>query len=1156
MTAKEILLALKEGKLSTAEAHDQLNRLKQTLHQYPLTEGQKGLWMLQNSEPGMSAYNVPLCFSISGPFDRAAFFNACQLLLRKHPALTAVVVQDKDTLYQKLDPQRQPSVVEEDISILSSEELVPFLKKKIKVRFDLENGPLILFYLLSRSANEHLILIVVHHIVFDGASVVPLLTTLLETYNGHLKGEKVIEQGNLASYAEFVEWEREMLRGEEASQAILYWKKQLSGALPAIEIPTDRPRFSANRYAGETITKNVSGDLSLKLRDLGRNKGINLSVLFFGMWNMLLNRYTEQEDIIVGMPVIGRPEERFEDLIGYFVNMMPVRSKVSETQSLLQYFNDLRTSVVDLLDHQIPFPVLVRELNIPRSGDSAIFQVAFSYQNFLAPTTVTELQSFYGSLSLKFFDEIHQEGEYELVLEVFEQDDDFILNLKFNPDLYDRSTIERMLTHYTTLAQNIVSQPDSPLREYSLLPAEEEQTLLHDWNCTYLEYPDKSFHELFKAQAKSTPTSVAIVHEGRALTYRELDEKSDVIARFLQAQGSGPDVLIGICTDRSLDMMAALLGIFKSGGAYVPLDPDYPDERLRYMIEESRLSLVLTQSALFDKVQRLTRKNVRAVALDTNWDQIVNGASQHGASRDGVGLDHLAYVIYTSGSTGKPKGVMVTHRGLTNFLVSMAREPGLDSFDRLLAVTTYSFDIHGLELYLPLMKGAQCHICSSATARDPDLLMEEIKKARPTIMQATPATWKMLFQSGWKNQERIKVLCGGEALSEALRRQFVETGTELWNMFGPTETTIWSTVKRIVGKEPITIGKPIANTQIFIVDKELKLKPIGIPGELCIAGDGLARGYINQPDLTAQKFVDNPFSLGRKLYFTGDYARWRKDGEIEFLERLDHQVKIRGFRIELGEIETNIRAYAKVNDCAVVVRDHDGNKQLIAYLIARELLNHKEIKEYLKQSLPEYMIPFIFVQIEKLPLTPNGKIDRKELANRPVQRKKPEKKVDKQTNIERSLIEIWEEVLKLSNITEEDAFFETGGDSILAVTMIQRVNKKFGCGLNVTSVFKFPTIKKLSAHISETSVVKCSEPCDVAAIPSCRQATTPKHTAAFPEYYRECVAIVGISCNFPGARTINSFGTTSSLGRKVCVSLRRTNSGCLGSRKNFCVTLG
>ncbi|WP_237449143.1 amino acid adenylation domain-containing protein, partial [Paenibacillus sp. OT2-17] len=592
--------------------------------------------------------------------------------------------------------------------------------------------------------------------------------------------------------------------------------------------------------------------------------------------------------------------------------------------------------------------------------------------------------------------------------------------------------------------------------------------------------------------------------------------------------------------ERSLDMVIGLLGILMAGGAYVPLDPEYPEDRLEYMLQDSNVSLVITQLGLLEKVSRLEGNNVSCIVLDKDWDHLKSDVKGRKTIKREVQPHHLAYVIYTSGSTGKPKGVMISHKALTNFLISMGEQPGLTEQDKLLAVTTYCFDIAGLELYLPLIKGAQCYICSSKNIKDAERLKREIQRIKPTIMQATPVTWTLLFQADWKNEENMKVLCGGEALSETLKSYFVHNSCDAWNMFGPTETTIWSTIQKIDADKPISIGKPIANTQIYILDKHLRPVPVGLPGELFISGSGLARGYWNQPELTAEKFIDNPFNPETKLYRTGDLCRWLSDGSIEYVGRMDYQVKIRGFRIELSEVEGQVRTYPGIDDCVVIAKEQEGNKQLIAYCLlnnsesGKPPLDPKEVRNYLKTFLPFYMIPAFFIELDKLPLTPNGKIDRKELMNRRIELATTRKIHLPQSDVEHQVLAVWKKLLNVDDLSTDDAFFDVGGNSFSAAEMIGRVKELLECDISVTALFKYPTVKELSAYITETRSENVDSQTEQSHTPE--QTDTAENTAlpkmvsgeddlepSYPDYFEDSLAIIGISCHFPGAKNHAEF---------------------------------
>ncbi|WP_226001895.1 non-ribosomal peptide synthetase, partial [Paenibacillus sp. BJ-4] len=1100
----------------------------------PLSEVQKGLWLLHKMSPEMNAYNVPICLRFNTKIEIESVKKAFHTVLEQYPILKSVIEEENGIPYQRLEPTQRLHVHMEDISTLEADEVIPFIRNKAKQPFVLEQDSLMRVYLMSRSEQEHFILVVLHHIIFDGSSFVIFIQSFLDAYKDLVQGKRPTVLPPAASYSDFVKWEQTMLASAEGEKYRSYWKQQLSGALPTLELPYDRSGFLTQSMEGQTYTKRLPQEWAERAKSFARAQHTSLSTVLLGAYIVLLNQYSGQEDIIVGMPTMVRPEQRFDKLIGYFVNMLPIRSQMSETETFLDFMKKLQLTVVNGMDHaSYPFPALVRELNVPSMlTSSPVFQAVFSYQNFLQNSSFQQLCMPYKNIFfVELVEEIHQEGEYELVLELLEQEEELVLNIKYRSNLFEESTIVQMAERYIGLAEALLENPTWALEEYSLLLQEEKDSILYDWNATETSYPDKCLPELFLKQARKTPDAIAVVYAEESLTYKELKEKSTLLAIYLQHHGVTPDTLVGICMERSLDMMIGLLGILMAGGAYVPLDPDYPEDRLEYMLQDSNASLVITQSGLLEKVSRLVGNNVNCIVLGKDGDHLKSDVKGRKSLKREVQPHHLAYVIYTSGSTGKPKGVMIPHKALTNFLISMGEKPGLTEQDKLLAVTTYCFDIAGLELYLPLIKGAQCHICSSEKTKDAEKLKQEIQRIKPTIMQATPVTWTMLFQAGWKNEENMKVLCGGEALSETLKSYFVHNSCDAWNMFGPTETTIWSTIQSITADKPISIGKPIANTQIYILDKRLRPVPVGLPGELFISGGGLARGYLNQPALTAEKFIDNPFNPGTKLYRTGDLCRWLSDGSIEYMGRMDYQVKIRGFRIELNEVEGQVRTYPGIDDCVVIAKEQAGDKQLVAYCVlnhsvsGKSTLDPKEVRNYLKSFLPYYMIPAFFIELDKLPLTPNGKIDRKELMSRRIELATTRKIYLPQSDVEHQVLTIWKKLLNVDDLSTDDAFFDVGGNSFSAAEMISRIKKMLDCDISVTALFKYPTIKELSAYITKTK----SE--DVASTSTPEQTDAAKNTASpqmdsieddrkpsYPDYFEDSIAIIGISCHFPGAK--------------------------------------
>ncbi|MDJ0737831.1 MAG: amino acid adenylation domain-containing protein, partial [Nostocaceae cyanobacterium] len=662
-------------------------------------------------------------------------------------------------------------------------------------------------------------------------------------------------------------------------------------------------------------------------------------------------------------------------------------------------------------------------------------------------------------------------------------DTELSIEFFYNRHYFDDEKITRMLGHFQTLLEGIVANPQQRIYELPLLTNDELYQLLEEWNYTQADYPqEQCIQQLFEAQAQTTPDAIAVVfvdaqstasrRVNEQLTYRELNTKANQLAHYLQKLGVKPEVLVGVCVEPGLPMIIALLAIFKAGGAYIPLDPKFPQERLGYMLEDSQISVLLTQEYLLAK---LPPHQARVICLNREWESI----NLQGINTPKINLepDNLMYTIYTSGSTGKPKGVQIVHRSAVNFLTAMQRKLQLTNADKLLSVTTLSFDIAILEIFLPLITGAKLVLVSREVATDGGQLLKQLNHSATTIMQATPATWRMLLDAGWEGNAQLKILCGGEALSQNLAGELCQRSSQVWNLYGPTETTIWSTIAQINDNQKIvSIGRPIDNTQIYILDKSLKPVPVGVSGELYIGGTGLARGYLNQPELTAEKFIKNPLNSEKLIYKTGDLARYLPNGEIEYLGRIDHQVKIRGFRIELGEIEAILRQHPQVRETVVVTReDIPKNHRLVAYIVPHtgNTLPVQELRDYLQQKLPDYMLPSVFLKLNKLPLTPNGKIDRRAL---PVPENQPLNLTATyeapNSELETAIAKIWQEVLHLEKAGVNDNFFDLGGNSLLMVQVNNKLREVMDCDISVVEMFQNPTIKSLAKYINPNSKVK------------------------------------------------------------------------------------
>jgi amino acid adenylation domain-containing protein len=685
-------------------------------------------------------------------------------------------------------------------------------------------------------------------------------------------------------YADFALWQRDWLQGEVLESQLRYWKRQLDGSPLVLDLPADRPRPAVQTFRGARESRMLPPSLGQALNTLSRQQGVTLFMTLLAAFQTLLYRYTGQEDIVVGSPIANRNRSEIEGLIGFFVNTLLLRTDLSGEPTFRQFLGRVREVALGAYAHQdLPFEKLVEELRPERSlSHTPLFQVLFVLQN--APRTTLEL----AGLRLSPLEVDNATAKFDMSVSMTETEEGLRASLEYNTDLYGVATIQRMLGHYQTLLEGIVANPEERISQLPLLTPAERQQLLVEWNDTGREYPQVCVHELFEAQVERSPEAVAVVDEDRQLSYRELNRRANQLAHHLRGLGVGPEVLVGVCVERSAEMVVGLLGILKAGGAYVPLDAAYPNERLAFMLEDAGIRVLLTQTQL---MERLPAHKAQVACLD----ELSGSHSSEGRVNltSEVTLDNLAYVIYTSGSTGKPKGVAVGHRSLTNYLDSAHRETCLSDQDVLMAVSTLSFDIAGFDIYLPLLVGARMVIVSSEVSADGERLLETLKGSGASVLFATPTTWQLVLEAGWQGSDRLKILCGGEAMTRSLADWLLERGACVWNVYGPTETTIWSTTFRVeAGDGVVPIGRPISNTQIYLLDRRLQPVPIGVPGELHIGGDCLARGYLSRPEFTAEKFVPNPCSDDptARLFKTGDLARYRPDGNIEFLGRLDHQV--------------------------------------------------------------------------------------------------------------------------------------------------------------------------------------------------------------------------------------------------------------------------
>lgn len=1055
---------------STAEALS----IKQysTSDNAPLSFGQQQIWLLAQLMPDTPVYNECVTIHLPGPLNVAVFEQSFSAILQRHAAWRTSFPLVDGLPVQHIHPPTLVQLPVIDLRHLPEAEretrALHLATEDARVLFDLANGPLLHAKLVQLQDQEHRLFLTIHHIIFDGVAIYQvLLPELYAIYTAFLAGQPSPLPPLPIRYTDYAHWQREQTQHEAFTAQLAYWKQQLANIPAALELPTDRPRPSVSTYRGSMRPFALSKDLTEALKMLSRREGVTLYTTLAAAFKTLLYRYTGQEDLLIGTASAGRNRPEFQKLIGYFLNTLVLRTDLSGNPSFRELLLRVRAVIASAVAHEeIPFEYIVKELQPERDlGLNPLFQVLLTLEPPLATVpagwTLTQMDVTVGT------------SKFDLSLELDDRPEGLIGRFEYNSDLFDASTIERMVGHWQTLLTSIVANPAQRLTELPMLTLLELEQLLTTWNNTQAIYPPETCtHQLFEAQAAQTPEATAVIFQDTRLTYRELNAQANQLAHHLRELGVGPDTLVGLCVERSLGMLVGLLAILKAGGAYIPLDPTYPTERLAFMLQDSQATLLLTQQHL---AAQLPVGHAQLVCLDSIAAQLAQLSMDN--PQVPVKPEQLAYIIYTSGSTGQPKGVQIPHRAVVNFLTSMRQQPGLCAEDTLLAVTTLSFDIAGLELFLPLCVGARLILASRDIVANGAALIETLRNTHTTVMQATPVTWRILLAAGWQGDPGLKILCGGEALPLELARQLLPKCASLWNMYGPTETTIWSSCTQITPHDDtISIGRPIANTQMYLLDPTLQLVPIGVPGELYIGGAGLARGYLNRPELTATRFIHHPFSqdANARLYCTGDLARYRADGTIELLGRLDQQIKLRGFRIELGEIETTLEHHPAVRQALVIVREDIPNEpRLVTYVIpeTQDTPTTQELRQALAQHVPAYMLPSAFILLEKLPLTPNGKIDRKALPKPEISSNTVNSpSVAPTLTIHYQLLQIWQELLNIDALGIRDNFFHLGGHSLLAARLLNRIEHVFHKKLVLTTLFANPTIEQLASAILEDTV--------------------------------------------------------------------------------------
>ena len=1043
----------------------------------PLSLDQERLWLLDQLEPTSRAHTELIALRLAGELDRPALARALAALARRHDVLRTSFPAVEGRPYQRIhdEPGHELRLIElTDVPAdRRDEEARRIIEIEAARPFALETEPPLRFALLRLDEREHVLLLFMHHIVSDGWSVGVMLAELAALYRAGLAGEEAALPELRVQYADYAVWQRRLLDGPQLAPQLDYWRSELAD-VPRLELPTDRPRPPEQTFAGAEHRFVLGRQLRDRLVELGREEGVTIFMLLLAGFQALLARYSGQPDVAVGSPVAGRGRPDLEALIGFFVNMIVFRGDLSGDPTFRELLARTREkALVDYANQEVPFSRVVQELRIERDlSRTPLFQTAFVLQN--TPLAEPDFQG----LDVRVYEVLRQHVEWDLELVVWEGEPELVSYLQYNTDLFDAATAERMARHYVALLDAATRAPDARLSELDVLSDAERQAIVAHWNDTRVDFPgERCLHEFVEEQVERSPGAVAVVEDGRSLTYGELDRRANQLAHRLRALGVEPDVPVGVHVDRSLELVVALLGVLKAGGAYLPLDVDAPPARLAQLLEDAGAPVCLTQPHLAGELS----DTCAVVALDLDSDAL--DAFPAHRPEAGVRSGNLVSIYYTSGSTGKPKGVASTHRGWVNRMWWMQRQHELTAADTVLQKTVLSFDDAAVEFFWPLLVGGTIAMLAPGEHRDPHAILAAAIRHRVAVLQFVPSMLSQFLVAVTRGAvEQLRalrhVVSSGEALRPELVRLFFErlgpVGCKLHNQWGATEVSIDSTLHTCSSSDAearsVPVGRPIANNQVYVLDRWLAPTPIGVPGEIYLGGDGLARGYQNAPGLTAAVFVPSPFAPGERMYRTGDRGRYRVDGTIEFVDRVDHQVKIRGVRVEPGEVEAVLLTHEAVREAAVVARDdRSDGKRLVAYVAGDEgnAPGQSELHGFLSKRLPPSMIPAAFVPLPALPRTANGKLDRRALPAPADSRPDLETPYRGPRDArELVLAAIWAEALGVDRVGVDDNFFELGGDSILSLQVLAQARKR-GLDLTVRQVFQTQTVAGLASVAGE-----------------------------------------------------------------------------------------
>jgi amino acid adenylation domain-containing protein len=1036
---------------------------------HPLSFPQERLFLLDRIMPGLAAYNVPTLVRVGATLDGDMLKAALDAIVARHEVLRTTIRLAEGVPAQEVSAHGEVELAVSDLRSLqppAREAEAEALLGAFAVRpFDLARDVLLRAALVHLARDEDLLLIVFHHIGSDHVSSAILFSELDKIYAALSSGRQPELPELPIQYADFARWQREQLEGSKLEELLEYWRSQLAGAPERLDLPSDRPRPSIQSYRGRLKEFTISRELAQPVRVLARGHGVSMFMVLLAAFKTLLHRYTGVEDIVVGAPASGRHHEETARLLGFFSNTLALRSDLSGDPTFAELLQRVKATTLEAQIHQeLPFEKLVEALNPHRSQSySPVFQVLLGYDVSSEPPRLA------GMVLERLPVPGWQWSRFDLSIVLRELADGSLqAQLEYATDLFDGSSIDRLIGHYATLLEAVGRDCERRLSTLPLLTTGERDLLLTRWNDSRRSYDRRCLHELVADQAARSPEATAVVAGGERLIYAELEARSNQLARELIDAGVRPGSLVGMCLERSVDLLVSMLAVLKTGAAYVPIDPTYPPERQEFMLKDTHAPVLVTQNRFLGVADP---HGAAVICVDRDRARIDRRAAEP------VGLEvdpeQRAYVIYTSGSTGRPKGVEITHRSVANLVSYMRQSPGLGADDVVANLTTPAFDLSVPDWYLPLTTGARLLMVPGEATLDGVELADWLARSGVTFVQATPTTWQLLVDASWTGSAALKLVCGGEALSRTLAEQLQKRCASLWHMYGPTETTVWSSVLKLEpGGGPPPLGGPIANTRFYVLDSNRQPVPIGVPGELLIGGDGLALGYHERAELTSERFVRDPFaaSARARLYRTGDLVRWRENGTLEFLGRIDQQVKLRGFRIELGELDAVLETHPDVSAAVAIVReDAPGDQRLVAYVVAARghTVEVDQLRRLCKARLPPFMVPSAFVVVDAFPVTANGKLDRRGLPAPDGSRPSLDRSyAAPQTPMEQALVSIWSEILGVERIGLDDDFFDLGGHSLLAVKTLSRVQESFALELHLHWIFEHPTIRELASAIT------------------------------------------------------------------------------------------